>query len=66
MDRNNNKMDDLLANVAIKLDKKSFVGVSKIKMHNRPSIYDNVEIWQVFDDDKDIFNFLLNEDKYHG
>ena len=27
---------------------------------------DNIEHWQVFEDDRDIVNFLLNEDKYHG
>ena len=65
-DRSNNKMADLLANVAIKPDDISFAGISTIEVQNRPSVPDNVHSWQVFEDDKDILNFLLNEDKYHG
>ena len=63
--RSNNKMADLLANVAIKLDDISFSGVSTIEVQNRPSVPDNVHSWQVFEDDKDILNFLLNDYKYH-
>ena len=37
-----------------------------MEVQNRPSILDNVENWQVFEDDKDILNFMLSEDKYHG
>ena len=66
MDRKNNKMVDLLANVAIKPDDISFVGVSKSGVQNRPSIPNNIEKWQVFEHDRDILNFLLNEDRYHG
>ena len=62
----NNKMVDLLANVAINPNDISFVGVSTMEVQNRPSIPNNVHSWQVFEDDKDILNFLLNEDKYHG
>lgn len=65
-DRTNNKMADLLVNVAIKPDDISFVGVSTIEVQHRPSVPDNVHSWQVFEDDKDILNFLLNKDKYHG
>lgn len=65
-DRTNNKMADLLANVAIKPDDISFAGVSTIEVQHRPSVPDNVHSWQVFEDDKDILNFLLNKDKYHG
>ena len=59
-------MDDLLENVASKPQEVSFVGISQIEIQNRPSVPNNIEHWQVFEDDKDIVNFLLNEDKYHG
>ena len=59
-------MADLLENVAIKTQKMSFARISQIKVQNRPSVPDNIEHWQVFEDDRDIVNFLLNEDKYHG
>ena len=59
-------MTDLLANVAIKPKEISFARISQIEVQRRPSIPDNIENWKVFEDDKDIFNFLLNQDKYHG
>lgn len=59
-------MANLLENVAIKPIDVSFEGISHIEVQNRPSIPSNIEHWQVFEDDKDIVNFLLNEDKYHG
>ena len=59
-------MADLLANVAIKPKDISFARISQIEVQSRPPIPDNIENWQVFEDDKDIINFLLNEDKYHG
>ena len=57
-DRTNNKMADLLANIAIKLDDITFVGISKVEIQTRPSIPNNVHNWQVFEDDKDILRFL--------
>ena len=54
MDRTNNKMEDLLANVVIKFDDMSFVGVSNVEVQNRPSIPDNIENWQFLEDDFDI------------
>ena len=59
-------MADLLENVAIKPQEVSFVGISQIEVRSRPLVPDNIEHQQVFEDDKDIINFLLNEDKYHG
>ena len=59
-------MVDLLANVAIKPKEMSFTGISQIEVQNRPSILDNIEHWQVFEDDKDILNFMLSENKYHS
>ena len=61
-----NKMADLLENVAVKPQEGSFAGISQIEIQNRPSVPDNIEHWKVFEDDRDIVNFLLNEDKYHG
>ena len=55
-------MADLLENVAIKPKEISFARISQIEVQNRPSIPDNIENWQVFEDDRDITNFLLNED----
>ena len=57
-DRTNNKVADLLANIAIKLDDITFVGISKVEIQTRPSIPDNVQNWQLFEDDKDILRFL--------
>ena len=37
-----------------------------MEVQNRPSILDNIEHWQVFEYEKDILNFMLSEDKYHG
>ena len=59
-------MVGMLDNVAIKPQDISLFGISHIEIKNRPSIADNIENWKVFDDDKDILNFLLNKDKYHG
>ena len=59
-------MAGLLANVEIKPQEVSFARISHIEVQNRPSIPDNIKNWKVFEDDKDIVNFLLNEDKYHG
>ena len=65
-DRSQNKMADLLENVAIKPKEMSFAIISQNDVHNRHSIPGNIEHWQVFEDDKDILNFMLSEDKYHG
>ena len=64
MDRSNNKMADLLENIAIKPNGDSFNGISVVELQNRPSIPDNVENWQVFEDDKDILQFMLSEENY--
>lgn len=65
-DRSQNKMGYLLANVEIKPKEIPFAKISQIEVQNRPSIPENIENWQVFEDDKDISNFMLSEDKYHG
>ena len=59
-------MEDLIENVAIKPKEMSFVGISQMEIQNRPSIPNNIEHWQVFEDYKDILNFMLSENKYHG
>ena len=41
--RSCNKMADLLANIAIKLDDVTFTGLSKIEVQTKPSILDNVQ-----------------------
>ena len=43
MDRSNNKMVDLLANVAIKPNDDSFNGISIVEVQNRPFVLDNIE-----------------------
>lgn len=45
MDRTKNKLSDLLANVAIKPNDISFIGVSKVEVQTRPSMLDNVHSW---------------------
>ena len=57
-------MADLLANVAIKTNDDSFFGISTIEVQSRPSIPNNVENWQVFEDDNDILKFILSEGMY--
>ena len=47
-------MADLWANVEIKPNDDSFIGISIVEVQNRPSIPDNIENWQVFEDDNDI------------
>ena len=65
-DRNCNKMADLLANIAIKPNDITFVGLSKVEVQTRPSILHNVQNWQVFEDDKDILRFLNCENMLLG
>ena len=57
-DRSYNKMADLLANIAIKLNDVTFAGLSKVEVQTRPSVPDNVQNWQVFEDHSDILRFL--------
>lgn len=64
MDRINNKMDDLLVNVALKPDDISFIGISTMEVQSRSSIPDNIENWKFFEDDSDILNFMLLEGRY--
>lgn len=65
-DKSQNKMADLLGNVEFKPKEISFARISQIEVQNRPLIPKNIENWQVFEDDKDILNFMLSENKYHG
>jgi len=39
-------------------------GKGKYEINFRPSIPDNVEHWQVFDDDKQILNFIHNVQEF--
>ena len=64
MDISNNKMADLLANVEIKPNDDSFIGIYIIEVQNRPSIPNNTKNWQVFEDDNDILQFLLLKKRY--
>ena len=59
-------MADLLANIAIKPDDVTFVVLSKVEVQTRPSVPDNVQNWQVFEDDKDILRFLNCENVLLG
>lgn len=63
MERNQNKIVDLLENVAIKPKDISFSRISEIKEQNWASIPDNIENLQVFKDDREILNFFSSEDK---
>ena len=64
MDRSNNKIADLLANLAIKPNDDSFIVISIVEVQSRPSIPNNVENWKVFEDENDILKFLLSEGRY--
>ena len=65
-DRSNNKMADLLENIAVKPDAIKFFGISKIETQTRPYVPDNVQNQQVFEDDKDMFRFLNCESMLSG
>ena len=65
-DRSNNNMVDLLENIMVKPDDITFASISKIETEIRPSIPDNVQNWQVFEDDKDILRFLNCENMLLG
>lgn len=58
VDRSQNRMADLLENIALRPKDITFVEISKIEFMSRPSIPDNVDNWQVFSDDQDILRFL--------
>ena len=60
MDSSNNKMADLLANIAIKPNDDSLIRISTIEVQSRPSIPNNIENWQVFEDENNILKFLLS------
>ena len=59
-------MPDLLENLGIKPMEMSFIEISQIEVQNRPTIPKNIEHWKVIEGDKDILNYMLSEDKYHG
>lgn len=59
-------MVDLLGNIEINPDEITFVGISKVEIQARPSISNNVQNWQVFEDDKDILRFLNCENMLLG
>ena len=41
-------------------------GNCEVKVRNRPSIFDNVKCWQVFEDDKQIQKFLTLTGEFDG
>ena len=59
-------MIDLLANIAIKPDDIRFASLSKVEIQTRPFVPDNVQNWQVFENDKDILRFLNCENMLSG
>ena len=58
IDRSANYLADTMANLAIRQIDLPFDEVIQVEMKNRPSIPDNVQNWQVFEDDRDIIRFL--------
>ena len=60
-DRSCNKVVDLLANIAINPNDVISISLSKVEVQTRHSITNNVQNWQVFEDDKDILRFLNYE-----
>ena len=59
-------MADFLENIAVKPYDITFAGISKIETQIRPSVPDNVQNMQVFEDDKDILRFLNCENMLSG
>lgn len=58
MERGQNKVADLLANIAVKPNDMSYVGISKVEVKTRPYVPDNIKNWNFFDNDDDILRFL--------
>ena len=50
--------------MVIKPNDDSFIGISIVEVQSRPSILDNIENCQVFEDDSDILKFLLSKGRY--
>lgn len=53
VERSKNIMVDFLANVALKGNPITLVGIYKVEVKTRPSIPNNIYSWQVFNDDDD-------------
>ena len=64
VDRSINYLADIMANLAVRQIDIPFDEVIQVEMKNRPSIPDNVQNWQVFEDDKDIIRFLTCQEDY--
>lgn len=58
-------MDDLLVNIALRLEDITFIGISRIEIQTTPSVLDNIEKWYFFNDDDDIL-FLHCVDEYEN
>ncbi|XP_059066710.1 uncharacterized protein LOC131857937 [Cryptomeria japonica] len=59
-------MVDPLANIALRPEDITFAGISKVEVQTRSSICDNIESWQVFNDDDGILRFLHCVDEYEN
>jgi ribonuclease HI len=66
--RSNNTEADLLANVASKLLPAEGLSPNafSVELLFRPSVPDNITNWRVFDDDRQIINFLHMEETFQG
>ena len=64
VEREHKKMADLLANVALNPIDITFSHLSQMETLVRPSVPDNIENWQVFDDEKEILRFLTCTDEF--
>ena len=58
VEREHKKMADLLANIALNPTDITFSHLSQVETLVRPSVPDNIENWQVFDDDGKIIAFV--------
>lgn len=65
-DRPNNYLANIMANLAVRQIDLPFNEVIQVQMKYRPSIPDNVQNWQVFEDDKDLIRFLTCEEDYEN
>ena len=59
-------MADLLANIALNPTDITFSHLSQVETLVRPSVPDNIENWQVFDDEKEILRFLTCTNQFFG
>lgn len=59
-------MVGLLVKIAFRPNDATFSDISKVELQTRPPVPDNIQSWQVFDNDKDMTSILNSEDQFSG